>query len=231
MIRLGVDVGGTFTDLAALGRTRRDRQGAVDAGRPVAGVMRSLDAVGPRRGRLDAFAHGMTVATNALLERRGAPHRADHHRGLPRRARDRRARPAPTSTTSPSAGPSRSCRATCASPCASAGPGRRARAARRGQRRRGGRGAARVRRRGGRRLPAVRASCTPTHERRVGEALREALCRTSTSRSRSEVLPEFREYERFATTVADAYLAPQLGRLPASACGERGGGRACRRRW
>ena len=26
----------------------------------------------------------------------------------------------------------------------------------------------------------------------------------------SEVLPEFREYERFSTTAADAYLAPKL---------------------
>ncbi|HYT25988.1 MAG TPA: hydantoinase/oxoprolinase family protein, partial [Actinomycetota bacterium] len=44
---------------------------------------------------------------------------------------------------------------------------------------------------------------------RVGEALREALDGVAVSLS-SEVLPEFREYERFSTTVADAYLTPIL---------------------
>ena len=49
----------------------------------------------------------------------------------------------------------------------------------------------------------------PEHEKKVGEALREALPEVHVSLS-SEVLPEFREYERFSTTVADAYLAPRL---------------------
>ncbi len=49
----------------------------------------------------------------------------------------------------------------------------------------------------------------PEHERRVGEVLREALPDIHVSLS-SEVLPEFREYERFSTTAADAYLAPRL---------------------
>src|SRR5262249_57400664 len=49
----------------------------------------------------------------------------------------------------------------------------------------------------------------PAHERRAGEALRRALPGVEVSLS-SEVLPEFREYERFATTTADAYLSPRL---------------------
>jgi N-methylhydantoinase A len=49
----------------------------------------------------------------------------------------------------------------------------------------------------------------PEHEKRAGEALREALPGLHVSLS-SEVLPEFREYERFSTTAADAYLAPKL---------------------
>ena len=52
-------------------------------------------------------------------------------------------------------------------------------------------------------------SRTPNTRRRVGEALREALPDVHVSLS-SEVLPEFREYERFSTTAADAYLAPRL---------------------
>ena len=43
----------------------------------------------------------------------------------------------------------------------------------------------------------------------MGEAVREALRDVHVSLS-SEVLPEFREYERFSTTVADAYLGPKL---------------------
>src|SRR5207247_7984330 len=49
----------------------------------------------------------------------------------------------------------------------------------------------------------------PEHERRAGEALRRALPDVRISLS-SEVLPEFREYERCSTTVANAYLAPAL---------------------
>jgi N-methylhydantoinase B/oxoprolinase/acetone carboxylase alpha subunit/N-methylhydantoinase A/oxoprolinase/acetone carboxylase beta subunit len=49
----------------------------------------------------------------------------------------------------------------------------------------------------------------PAHERRVGELLREALPDLHVSLS-CEVLPEMREYERTSTTAADAYLAPKL---------------------
>ncbi len=51
----------------------------------------------------------------------------------------------------------------------------------------------------------------PDHERRVGEALRAALPEVHVSLS-CEVLPEFREYERCSTTVCDAYLSPRLSR-------------------
>ena len=48
----------------------------------------------------------------------------------------------------------------------------------------------------------------PEHERRWG---RRCGKRTGGTRlALSEVLPEFREYERFSTTMADAYLAPRL---------------------
>ena len=50
----------------------------------------------------------------------------------------------------------------------------------------------------------------PEHEQEVGEALREALPGVQISLS-SEVLPEFREYERCSTTVCNGYLAPRLG--------------------
>jgi N-methylhydantoinase A len=51
----------------------------------------------------------------------------------------------------------------------------------------------------------------PSHESRIAEGLREALPGVHVSTSH-EVLPAFREYERFSTTVIDAYLSPLLGR-------------------
>lgn len=47
------------------------------------------------------------------------------------------------------------------------------------------------------------------HEQIIGRAIRAALPSIHVSLS-SEVLPEFREYERSSTTVADAFLAPEL---------------------
>lgn len=58
----------------------------------------------------------------------------------------------------------------------------------------------------------------PVHEQRAGELLREALPGVTISLS-SEVSPEMREYERFSTTAANAYVQPivasYLGRLDA----------------
>ena len=47
----------------------------------------------------------------------------------------------------------------------------------------------------------------PAHEQRVGAALRAAGFSVSLS---SEILPEYREYERAATTVVNAYLSPLM---------------------
>jgi N-methylhydantoinase A/oxoprolinase/acetone carboxylase beta subunit len=74
---LGVDVGGTFTDavlvdggrlITAKAPTTPDDQsrGVLDA------VRGALRAAGREAGDVEAFAHGMTVATNALLEGVGA---------------------------------------------------------------------------------------------------------------------------------------------------------------
>jgi N-methylhydantoinase A len=49
----------------------------------------------------------------------------------------------------------------------------------------------------------------PDHERRIGEALHSALPDVFVSLS-SEVQPEFREYERFSTTLLNTYLQPIL---------------------
>ncbi len=68
---LGVDVGGTFTD-AVLVEERGIRTAKVPtAARQEESVLAAARAVGAGAG-LTRFAHGTTVATNALLERRGA---------------------------------------------------------------------------------------------------------------------------------------------------------------
>lgn len=75
--RLGVDIGGTFTDLIFYD----DRTGEVRVGKtpttpdgPERGVMKVItDTVSPEEiGRTEFFMHGATIGLNALLERSGA---------------------------------------------------------------------------------------------------------------------------------------------------------------
>src|SRR5258708_40065328 len=74
---LGVDVGGTFTDavLVAAGRVHTAKTPTTpdDEARGVlAAAAAVLERAGAEASGVRAFAHGMTVATNALLEGRGA---------------------------------------------------------------------------------------------------------------------------------------------------------------
>lgn len=55
------------------------------------------------------------------------------------------------------------------------------------------------------------AFLNPQHERAVGEAIRKSLPHVEISLS-SNIQPEFREYERLSTTVLNAYLQPLVGR-------------------
>jgi len=67
---LGVDVGGTFTDLVAWDGERVVTGKVPTTADQSAGVVAgAIEATG---GATDRFLHGTTVATNALLERRGA---------------------------------------------------------------------------------------------------------------------------------------------------------------
>src|SRR5947208_578664 len=71
-MRVGVDVGGTFTDLVALAEngTIEVRKVVTTPDDPAVGLFRALDALSPVP--VDVLIHGTTIATNALLERRGA---------------------------------------------------------------------------------------------------------------------------------------------------------------
>jgi N-methylhydantoinase A len=70
---LGVDVGGTFTDaVVAVGGRLVTAKAPTTPGDQSAGVLAAVTAALVRAGApaedVQAFAHGTTVATNALLE-------------------------------------------------------------------------------------------------------------------------------------------------------------------
>jgi N-methylhydantoinase A len=68
---LGVDVGGTFTDAVLLTDENELRTAKIPTGRrQEESVLAAAAAVGS--AQVERFAHGTTVATNALLERKGA---------------------------------------------------------------------------------------------------------------------------------------------------------------
>jgi len=74
-IRIGVDVGGTFTDLVAwdpAGRMESCKVPTTPAN-PAEGVLHGIATLAPRTGAWASLAHGTTMVTNAIVERRGAP--------------------------------------------------------------------------------------------------------------------------------------------------------------
>jgi N-methylhydantoinase A len=208
-ISVGVDVGGTFTDLVAVvdGELVTAKVPSVP-GAEARGIAAALRAAGVEARAVGVLAHGTTVATNALLERRGARTAlvtTEGFRDVIEIGRQNRASlydlaahgPAPLVprglrfVVRERMGPegvvlpldAESLRAAVAAVAAAE-------------------------------VEAV-AVCLlfsflhPEHERLVGDALRSALPDVRVSLS-SELLPEFREYERCSTTVANAYLAPAL---------------------
>ncbi len=73
-VRVGVEVGGTFTDWVVTQDNRVIRVGKVlsTPARPEIGVMNALDEAGVRIDHLSALVHGSTIATNVVVERKGA---------------------------------------------------------------------------------------------------------------------------------------------------------------
>jgi N-methylhydantoinase A len=72
---VGVDVGGTFTDLIAYDpQCARLLSAKVPSlpGEQWRGVLDALSDLGIASAAITAFVHGTTIATNALLERKGA---------------------------------------------------------------------------------------------------------------------------------------------------------------
>src|SRR5438105_1839983 len=74
-IRIGIDTGGTFTDLigldAATGRLVFGKTPSTPAD-PVQAIVNALETSGTGLPEIEFLVVGTTVATNALLQRRGA---------------------------------------------------------------------------------------------------------------------------------------------------------------
>jgi len=199
---LGVDVGGTFTDAVLLDEGELRTAKVPTERRQEESVLAAAHAVGA--GELERFTHGTTIATNALLERRGARTAlvatAGFEHVLHLRRQDRAhlyrlcaRHPEPLVPLE-----------RCGGVSGRMGPA-------------------------GELVPLDLASLPeledveaiavcllfafrdPSHERAVADELRRRYPQAFVVASH-ESAPEFREYERASTTAADAYLGPLLGR-------------------
>jgi N-methylhydantoinase A/oxoprolinase/acetone carboxylase beta subunit len=210
---VGVDVGGTFTDVALVagGRlaTAKVPTTPADQSRGVVdGIALALERAGLDAQDVGRLGHGTTVATNALLERRGARCGFVATAGFadllalarqtrPHLYRLEAAPPAPlasvTAEVDERTGPDAVVRRL--------RPDSVDRAARRLRRARVDAVA----------ICLLHSYAHPAHERETARLLRRALPGVHVVAS-VDVAPEFREYERASTAVADAYLGPVAGR-------------------
>jgi N-methylhydantoinase A len=208
---LGVDVGGTFTDAVVFdGKSVHTAKAATTPGDQSVGVVAAVDAVLERAGAdaaaIETFAHGMTVGTNALLTERGANTALVATAGFTDLLDiGRQARPELYRPCAPKPSPLVGERLPVAERI---GPSGVIEVLQEGEPEWI---AAAIRSAGAQSVAIclLFSYLDPTHERTLAEHLRRALPGVHVSAS-SEVLPQFREYERCSTTVIDAYLAPLL---------------------
>ncbi len=212
---LGVDVGGTFTDAVVFdGRSLHTAKAPTTPEDQSVGVLEAVDAALERAGsspdRVQGFAHGMTVGTNALLEQRGARTALVATRGfadlldVARQDRPQLYRlcaPKPTPLVDDEARIEAAERV---------GPDGVVEPLDEGELERI---ATEARATGAESIAVclLFSYLHPAHEAAIAERLRAELPGVHVSASH-EVLPQFREYERCSTTVIDAYLSPLLGR-------------------
>jgi N-methylhydantoinase A len=214
-IRLGVDIGGTFTDVALeVGDRRYTAKGLTTARAPETGVLAIVRAIigeaGIKPGDVQLIIHGTTLATNALIERKGAKTAlltTEGFRDVLEIRHENRFEQYDVNIDLPPPLVPRRLRL----------PVRE-----------------RIDAQGNVLVPLDEASVTqaldrvaaqnieavaigflhsftnPDHERRVGEAVARRLPQVAVSLS-SDVSPEMREYERFSTACANAYLQPLIG--------------------
>jgi N-methylhydantoinase A len=221
---LGVDVGGTFTDAVLVGEDSAVHTAKVPS-TPSQQSLAVLDAVrlvlaraGARAHDVERFAHGMTVATNALLEGRGARTALIATAGFTdviELGRQDRAHLYKLCLSAPAPLVPAELRFAAPERMSPDGPLRPLEPA-----------PARelVEQLARERPQAVAVSllhsyADPSHERLLGALIAELLPGVHYSLS-SELVGTFREYERTATTVLDAALSPLLENHLARLCSD-----------
>lgn len=222
--RLGVDVGGTFTDILLVneesGETHRAKTASTPSDQSI-GVLRGVERVCQAAGvGLDEVAevlHGTTVATNAILEGKGARVGLVTTRGFRQVLQIARSfvpgglagwiiwpKPEPLAALEDTVevGERMGADGEVVSPLDEDDVRVQLR---------------RLKERGVEALSIslINSYANPAHERRVAEIAAEELAGLAVSLS-SSVLPELREYERTVTTVANAYVQPQVARYVAN---------------
>ncbi|NKB58159.1 MAG: hydantoinase/oxoprolinase family protein [Alphaproteobacteria bacterium] len=215
---VGVDVGGTFTDFYAFDAERglehvyKTPSTPAD---PADAILNGLDSLceiaAIASDDISRFAHGTTVATNALLQRKGAPVAlitTEGFRDLLEIGRQIRPKLYDFKADNPPPLVPRQNRFEIKERVGSRGevvvPLEESTIAE----------AIDAVKQSGAEACAVGllfAFLNPEHERRIGSALREALPDVFVSLS-SSVQPEFREFERLSTTALNAYLQPIVTR-------------------
>ena len=221
MFRIGVDVGGTYTDLVATdetGRTVFAKSPSTPADQSI-GVMAGLEELARRlnvtRAKMlastDRLVHGTTVATNALLERKGAKvallttagHRdvIEMREGLkPDRYDLRSPPPEPLVPRERRFGVRERLRAN--GEVLIPLDAKSLDDAIAGIKQSGATSVA---------VCFLHSYLNPVHELAAVERLAQALPDISISRS-SDVLPQIKEYERISTTIVNAYVEPIVRR-------------------
>jgi N-methylhydantoinase A len=218
-IRIGVDIGGTFTDVALeIGERRFTGKILTTPQAPEEGVLAALRSVtaeaGVEPGEVGVIIHGTTLATNALIERKGARTALLTTEGfrdvveirhenrfeqydvnidlppplVPRRLRlpirERIDAQGEVLVPLDESSVARAIEALAAQQVEAVAVG------------------------------LLHSFTNPDHERRVGDAIARRLPELAVTLS-CEVSPEMREYERFSTACANAYLQPLIGRYVA----------------
>jgi N-methylhydantoinase A len=215
-LRIGVDSGGTFTDVCMLeeetGRFSVWKLSSTPSDPSVAiagGASEAIDRFGGDDAKVSFFGHGTTVATNSLIQGRGARCgliTSDGFRDLLDLGRQRRPHLYDLQTDKPNALVPRDRRLEVNERIRYDG------AVERQPSEEEIRDAARQLRDAGAEAVAVcflYSFVDTTHETMVADILREELGDAFLTTSH-EVCPEFREFERLSTTVVNAFLGPVM---------------------
>ena len=212
--KLAADVGGTFTDIVVeRGSQRWTAKVLTTPSAPEEGVLTGIETAlalaGTQIAAVDSFVHGTTLATNAIIERRGAKTAlvaTDGFRDVLEIGTESRYDQYELALARPKPLVPRPLRFTVRQRIDARGkvllPLNEADVVAVAERLRGTEVESVA-------VALIHSYVDGTHERRIAELLRAALPGIRVSLSH-EVCPEIREYERTSTTVANAYVQPLM---------------------